>query len=65
MKSKITVKVYGTTTEYASREEAEAFYREGMEYCDPRSSEYSRYAFICEALECEATSIDADRLETY
>ena len=40
----VVVKTYGTRHKFTSVEEAKDFYADGMSFCDPGSSEYSRYA---------------------
>jgi ATP-dependent Lon protease len=50
----VTVTCYGQTKEY-NRKEAIDFFTEGMLWCDPGSSEYSRYAMIVSQLESGST----------
>ena len=50
----VLVTCYGDTKEY-NREEAIDFFKEGMLWCDPGSSEYSRYAMIVDQLESGST----------
>ena len=50
MEQPITVTCYGETKVYESRRKATDFFLQAMLGCDPRSSEYSRYASIIEQL---------------
>lgn len=47
----VTTKCYGKERTWASREEAEEYFEEGLASCDPGSSEYDRYLSILSQLE--------------
>lgn len=48
----VKVTCYGETKVYPNAQEAIDFFREGMLWCDPNSSEFSRYATIVSRLMC-------------
>lgn len=52
----VVVTCYGNTKEY-NREEAIDHFTEGMLWCDPGSSEFSRYANIVSQLRCGCTFV--------
>jgi hypothetical protein len=58
MKMKVTVTCYGKTKIYKSRKEAIKYFKEGMKWCDPFSSEFERYAIIVMKLESGMTVVD-------
>lgn len=60
MKMKVTVTCYGKTETYKSKKEAISFFKEGMMWCDPGSSEYARYATIVMKLESGMKIVDDD-----
>ena len=54
---KVTVTCYGKTKSWPSAQKAYNFFSQGMESCDPGSSEYSRYAYIVEQLNRGETEV--------
>jgi hypothetical protein len=56
----VTVTCYGTTQVFKSRKKAIDFFEEGMMWCDPGSSEFSRYANIVMQLKSGMTDVSDD-----
>ena len=54
----VTVTCYGETKVFKSKKKAIEFFEEGMMWCDPNSSEFSRYATIVMKLKCGMTNVD-------
>jgi hypothetical protein len=54
MKRKVKVICYNEEMFFDTRKKAIAYFKEGMSYCDPYSSEYDRYAMIVQQLESGA-----------
>lgn len=65
--AKETIKVvcYGQDFSFASRDKALAFFLGGMAGCDPRSSEYERYALVVSRLLEGETSVNDDYDDDY
>lgn len=55
---KVKVTCYGETKIYPSAKEAIEYFKEGMLWCDPNSSEFARYATIVARLMNGDTEVD-------
>ena len=56
----VTVTCYGKKQVFKSRKKAIEFFEEGMMWCDPGSSEFSRYASIVMQLKNGMTDVTDD-----
>lgn len=53
----VKVTCYGETKTWKTAQKAIDFFSEGMDWCDPGSSEYSRYAHIVRQLSLGKTEV--------
>jgi hypothetical protein len=58
MAEPVTVTCYGRRKNYKTRRAAMNFFMEGMNACDPSSSEYERYSTVYNKLYSGLTEVD-------